>query len=246
MWDPFIITFISITFFLAGFTRSAMGFGDAVVAMPLLIVGLGTQMATPLFAIIGNMMTWVIIASDWKIIDIKAVWKLVLGAVPGIVIAVWLLQKGEQYVVLFLAMLLLTNGVMSFVKPPQIPPNRASFFAWVAGFVSGFSGGSTNLFGPPVAIYGSGMGWPPKVFRATMQSFFLPAGMMVLVSHGMAGLWTSDILYTILYALPVTLVGLFLGKKVNDRISKEVFHKVLSVIFIIMSGLMFYQFFSEV
>lgn len=245
MWEPLIITCLAIIFLTAGFARSAMGFGDAVIAMPLLILLLGTQQATPLFAITGNALTWVIIATDWKIIDLRSVWKMVAGAVPGIILAVWVLQKGEGAIVMFLAILLLVNGIMSFIKTPQIPLKWASPLAWVAGFFSGFSGGSTNLFGPPVAIYGAGMGWSPKVFRATMQSYFLPAGMIVLVGHGMSGLWTTDILLTTLYVLPSSLVGLYFGKKVNDRISKAMFQKVLAILFILMSGLMFYQFFTN-
>lgn len=245
MWEPLTISLLIIIFITAGFARSAMGFGDAVIAMPLLILLLGAQQATPLFAITGNALTWVIIATDWKVIDIKAVWKMVVGAIPGIILAVWVLQKGEEAIVLFLAILLLGNGVMSFIKTPKIPERWASPLAWIAGFFSGFSGGSTNLFGPPVAIYGAGMGWSPKVFRASMQSYFLPAGMIVLAGHGMAGLWTKDILYTTLYILPASLIGLYFGKKVNDQISKAMFQKVLAILFVLMSGLMFYQFFTN-
>ena len=56
------------------------------------------------------------------------------------------------------------------------------------------AGGAYNTNGPPVVIYATLRRWPPSRFRATMQAYFLPSSLLIAAGHGLAGLWTRDVL----------------------------------------------------
>jgi uncharacterized membrane protein YfcA len=55
--------------FVAAFIRSALGFGDAVVAMPLLAMAVGLRTATPLVAFVGPTISLLILARDWRRVE---------------------------------------------------------------------------------------------------------------------------------------------------------------------------------
>ena len=56
-----------------------------------------------------------------------------------------------------------------------------------------------------------------------MQGFFLPNSILILVSHGLAGLWTTEVLRIYLLALPVCLLALPVGGWLTGRLSKPRF-----------------------
>jgi len=47
--------------------------------------------------------------------------------------------------------------------------------------------------GPPLVVYGTLRRWPPDQFRATLQSYFLPASLAGLGGYWLAGLWVPAV-----------------------------------------------------
>jgi uncharacterized membrane protein YfcA len=72
--------------FLSTLTRSTLGFGDAVVAMPLLTLVLGIHTAAPFVALVATAITVMILWSDWQVVDVKATWRVVLAVLLGIAV----------------------------------------------------------------------------------------------------------------------------------------------------------------
>jgi uncharacterized protein len=83
--------------------------------------------------------------------------------------------------------------------------------------------------GPPLAVYGAMRRWSAQHFRATLQGYFLPVSMIGMGGYWLAGLWTSAVTHFYLSSLPVTIIGVFLGKAINHRLQGEVFLKYLYV-----------------
>lgn len=95
--------------------------------------------------------------------------------------------------------------------------------------------------GPPLAVYGAMRKWSAQHFRATLQAYFLPASVIGMVGYWLAGLWTPAVTHYYLLALPVTLLGVFLGRVVNHRLRGESFYKYLYVGLAIIGVLLFLQ-----
>ena len=59
------------TVFLSSFVRSAFGFGDALIAMPMLVIFIGIDEATPLVALISYTIAILVLIKNWAHADLK-------------------------------------------------------------------------------------------------------------------------------------------------------------------------------
>jgi uncharacterized protein len=214
----------------AAFVRSALGFGDAVVAMPLLAVCLGLKTATPLVAIIGPTLALLLLARHWAKVDWKAGARLVAASVVGIPLGILLLAKApEGPLLLALGTIVLLYGLAGLVRPGARMKGEKPGLTYLVGLVAGVLGGAYNTNGPPVVVYGMLKDWPAERFRATLQGYFLPTGLLIMLGHGAAGFWTGPVLRLYAFSLPALLLGAGLGDRAGRRISEGSFRKLLSI-----------------
>jgi uncharacterized membrane protein YfcA len=89
--------------------------------------------------------------------------------------------------------------------------------------LAGVLGGAYGMNGPPLVVYGAMRRWSPQHFRATLQGYFLPAGIVALAGYGLAGLWVPAVTHYYLISLPVALPAIFLGRVANRRLRGDVF-----------------------
>ena len=220
--------------FLSTFIRSALGFGDALIAMPLLAMLAGLEVATPLVALGASTIAITILLGAWKQVDIRATWRLVVSTLVGIPLGLLLLKAAPQAIVeALLGLVLVGFGLYSLVVP-RLPTLDNENLSYVFGLIAGILGGAYNTNGPPVVVYGALRGWSSERFRATMQGYFLPTGLTILISHGLAGLWTSTVLRLYAYALPVIVTAVVVGGWVNKRIAADRFHRVIYGFLVVM------------
>jgi hypothetical protein len=95
--------------------------------------------------------------------------------------------------------------------------------AWLFGFQAGVLGGAYGMNGPPLAVYGAMRRWEPAQFRATLQAYFLPAGVAGMVGYWAAGLWTPLVTHSFLISLPGVVVAVVLGRVAHGAIRAERF-----------------------
>jgi len=122
--------------------------------------------------------------------------------------------------------LLIGFGAYSFFTP-RMPHLRWRGFAYLFGFIAGIIGGAYNTNGPPIVVYGTLRRWSAERFRATMQGYFLPTGLLILIGHGLSGLWTGEVFRFYLSAVPGVLAGVYLGGKLNRFLAGKGFEKVV-------------------
>jgi hypothetical protein len=60
-----------------------------------------------------------------------------------------------------------------------------------------------------------------------LQGYFLPTGLMILAGHGLAGMWTAEVLRSYLYSLPVLVIGVVLGGLLNRKLTHALFAKLV-------------------
>jgi uncharacterized membrane protein YfcA len=225
-------TLVYLILFGSSFIRSTFGFGDALVAMPLLALVIGLKAATPLVALVASTIGLTILVRSWRQVRIRSAWRLIVSAAAGIPLGL-LLLKGtyEGFLKILLACILIGFAAYSLARPRLLAlRNDTSAFAF--GFVAGILGGAYNSNGPPVVIYGTLKRWDPEAFRATLQGFLFPTSLFILAGHGLAGLWTAPVLRTYLYALPLVFVAVFLGERINRAFSTDRFSKWVYVLLI--------------
>ena len=228
---------ICVLFFSTG-VRAVFGFGDALVAMPIVAMIAGLRTATPVVALISETISLAILLPNWRQLHVGSAWRLITGAFVGIPIGLMLL-KGvhEGPLKLVLAVVLIGFSVYSLVRP-VLPTLKDERWSYAFGLAAGVLGGAYNSNGPPVVVYGALRKWPPGVFRATLQGFFVASGVGVLIGHCWAGLWSDRVLTTYGLAVPVVLLSVWLGSMLNRRIPAERFVRFVYVLLILVGVLL--------
>jgi len=220
---------VLVILFLSTLVRSTFGFGDALLAMPLLALIIPIKTATPIVALIAPTIAVCLLIREWRHMDLKSTLKLILSTLVGIPLGIlYLKQINENAVNLVLALVLIVFSLYSLARP-ALHRVKSDDWAYFFGFIGGILGGAYNTNGPPVILYGIMRGWKPESFRATLQSYFLPTGAAIMIGQGLAGLWTKTVLTTYLYSLPLVLLAIVLGLEISRKIPSEKFNKYVYV-----------------
>ncbi|RMF58937.1 MAG: sulfite exporter TauE/SafE family protein [Calditrichaeota bacterium] len=231
---PTSLPLVFLILFLATFTRSALGFGGALIAMPLLTMVVGIRIATPLVAFMGITIALMILLKRWREVDVRSAFRLILASAVGVPVGIQLLQRVPEGLVKgILGFVLILFGVYQWLSP-QLPQVNSLILEFLFGFFAGVLGGAYNINGPLIVVYGTLRKWKPEHFRATLQGYFLPTGIVILVSHKLAGLWTGQVFQYYFYSLPIILLGILIGGWAHKRLTAPIFLKVVYAFLILM------------
>jgi hypothetical protein len=207
-----------VVVFVATLVRSVFGFGEALIAVPLLALLMPVKEAAPLAVLISITIAVVILLKDWHFVHIRSAGWLVLFTMPGIPVGLWLLRAvSESRVKAILAAIIIAFSLYSLTSRRQneLKDDR---FAWFFGFSAGILGGAYGMNGPPLAIYGALRRWSPGYFRATLQAYFLPASVAGMVGYWIAGLWTPAVSNFYVLSVPGVVLASFFGRSLNRRL----------------------------
>jgi len=231
----YIFILVLLVIFIASLTRSTFGFGDALIAMPLLALFISIKTATPVVAVMGLAISIAILYDDWRHISLKSIWILVLFSLIGIPIGLIFLKGAAEYAIkISLAVVLIVFGLYKILRP-NLFVLKSRKLAFLFGLISGILGGAYNTNGPPIIIYGTLRKWKPEMFRAVLQGVFLPTNFFIIIGHGFAGLWTKEVWHLMLFSLPIIFLAFIIGNKINKIIPAEKF-TILVYIFLIIIG----------
>lgn len=220
---------VLLVVFAATLIRSAFGFGEALVAVPLLALRLPIRVAAPLAVLLSITTAGVVVAQDWRKIHLRSASLLVAASLAGIPLGLLLLRTGEQRMIkAALAILVLAFSGYSLSRR-QLPELKtdSSLGLLACGFCAGVLGGAFGMNGPPLVVYGSMRRWSAQHFRATLQAYFLPASILGFLGFWLAGLWTPIVTRLYLWSLPVMLPAILLGRALNDRMEGDKFLRLV-------------------
>ncbi len=225
---------VGLILFMSAFMSSTFGFGGALLAMPLLTLVLGLHQATPLFALVGTTRAAIILATDWQQVEFASTWRLIVANLAGIPVGVYLLKAlPSPWIIHTIGVLLVLYGVYRLTGA-RLPKVESPYWALPFGFLAGVLGGAYNTNGPPAVVYGNMRRWPPDQFRATLQGYFFPTGIGILISHGLGGLWTLHMLQLYGIAFPGLLIAIWLGGWCNQHLPVERFQVLLSILLVVL------------
>lgn len=233
----FVLPVVSILA-LAAFARGMLGFGNALIAMPLLALVVSIQIASPVVALANLTGILIILAGNWRSVDFKAAWRLVLGCLIGIPIGLYFIKNANESLVRIILGVILAVFGLYYLISPRLPYLRDERTSYAFGLASGILGGAYNSNGPPIVIYGALRRWPPESFRATLQGVFLPTNLMVIAGHVVAGLMTPSVLKLYAYSFPFMVGATLLGITLGKRIPQGQFNRIVYGFLVVMGVLL--------
>jgi hypothetical protein len=208
--------------FFATFIRSALGFGEALIAVPLLALSMPVQVAAPLAVLVSITVAVVVVIQDWRQVHFRSAGWLVLSTLFGIPLGLLLLKTVPESVVKsILGAFIIAFALYSLTgRKPELHNDR---LAPLFGFTAGILGGAYGMNGPPLVVYGVLRRWQPAQFRATLQGYFLIASIVGMAGYAATGLWTRTVSNYFLLSLPLALIAVFLGHAIHRRLSSARF-----------------------
>lgn len=226
--------------FLATFIRSALGFGEALVAVPLLALVLPVRVAAPLAVLVSITVALIVVIQDWRNVHVRSAGWLVASTLFGIPLGLWLLKTvPESIVKAILGAFIIAFALYSLAgRKPELHSDR---LAALFGFIAGILGGAYGMNGPPLVVYGVLRRWQPIQFRATLQGYFLIASMVGMAGYAVTGLWTRTVSRYFLFSLPLALIAIFLGRAIHRRLSSARFLVCVNLGLIVIGVLLLKQ-----
>lgn len=232
---------IALVVFVAAAIQGIMGFGGALVAMPLLVTLVGMQTATPAYAIIGTLAT-LLNAIRWRAhVTLRDLMQLVVPAAVGIPIGVVFLGRMDAVLVTRTLGAILIGYALYNLAGWKTPPLHGRRWAVAAGFSSGILSGAFNTGGPPVIVYADACGWTAERFRGNLQTYFVLISGFLLAAHALSGHFTLSVWRTALIGLPALVAGQLLGVRLCRYINPLRFRQlVLALLLILGVHLLFF------
>jgi uncharacterized membrane protein YfcA len=238
-----LAVYAMIVLFIATLIRSAFGFGEALVAVPLLALRMPLAVATPLAVLVSVMVAGAIILQDRRHVEWGSAIGLILPSLIGIPLGLLLLAKGDSHLVrLILGIIIVVFSAYSLTGDVKSRLPR-SHWGWLigCGFLSGVLGGAFGMNGPPLAFYGALRRWSPQRFRATLQGYFLPASAAGLLGYFALGLMGGAVTRYFLLSLPGAAVAFSLGRAINQRLKDHDFIRFVYVGLIVIGTVLIAQ-----
>ena len=218
---------ILVVVFFATLIRSTFGFGEGLIAVPLLALRIPVAVAAPVVVLLSITIAAVVVMQDWRKIHVRSTGWLLAPTLVGTPLGIVLLTSIHQHLVkaaLATVLLLFSGYFLLGKKPPELHSDNR---AWLlgCGFFAGVLGGAYGMNGPPLVIYGAMRRWSPQHFRATLQGYFLPASIVAMAGYWFSGLWVPAVTRYYLIALCAALPAIFLGRIINHRLRGDAFLK---------------------
>ena len=234
------------TALLGGCVQGAAGFGFGMVCMSLLATVLDVREAVPLSSMMGLLVGGAVLFRWRSHFAWRNAAPLVIGGLVGVPIGVELLTTlEERWLLLGLGVLLTVYSTWSLVRERrERTTDRRPVSTWwglPAGLAGGIIGGTFNLGGPPVVLYGMLRGWGQGVFIATIQVvFFVFVGFqLTLLAH--KGDVTTDTVLTGAVAAPALLAGVYLGGKLTSKLDPATFRRAVLVMLLLVGGVFLFR-----
>jgi uncharacterized protein len=235
--DGIALGFYLVAAFMGGFASGIAGF-----AMGFVVSGIWLHILTPVetttlivgygFLTQGYGVWRLRHALNWKLLG-----PFIIGSVVGVPIGTMLLTYVDAaYLRGAAGVLLVIYAVYGLTQPALKPaPDNASADAGI-GLANGVLAGLTGLPGFIITVWCQLRGWKKDFQRAVFQPVMLAAIAANVVSLGIAGAITADVMRLYVIGLPAMLAGLWIGFKLYGKLDDAAFRKVILVL-LLLAGL---------
>src|SRR5262245_37785586 len=98
-WSMSANVFVVSVFFAATLVRSALGFGEALIAVPLLAFVLPVEIAAPVAVLVSITVAVVVLVRDWRHVNLRSAAWLVGFTCLGIPVGLFLLRAVPEPIV---------------------------------------------------------------------------------------------------------------------------------------------------
>jgi uncharacterized membrane protein YfcA len=213
-------TALIIAVFIASFVQMNVGFGFALLSVPLMSLGLRTQDAVVISTFLGLTTSGLQAWKGRRVARWDLVRRLTTASILGIPFGLVVFKQLDPNVLkavlgvgVLIATYLLVRGVDLM--------HRGSSLEWSVGLLSGALASSLSTNGPPLVFALQGRKLPIDVFRSTISVVFVVSGAVAMMAFVGTGEVRAEAVAGMVLAIPALVVGIVLGLKIRPHINEE-------------------------
>ncbi len=214
------------------------------LATPLMALVMPADQAIGLLLPILMLADVFAVALHWRRWNGRLVWLLIPGAVVGVTIGTYFITNAPTRTLqIALGVIVLLFAIYKIFEKRILGLFHYQPRDWhglVAGTITGFSSALAHTGGPPVSVYLLMQDISPGVFNATAAIFFLILNWIKVPYYWYAGLFNFQLLWQVVWILPLVPVGVWLGKQFSNKVNKETFDRVMVALLVIASILLIF------
>ena len=237
------ILFVLVQFF-ANFVQAVTGFGGGPISMPpsMALVGVGNAKAAVTCILWATCL--IITIREIRNIDLKQLGIILAGMVPGVFVGMWLFSTLPlRILMLIYGIIVILIGARRLFLPTAGELPKALRIA--ALILSGLMQGMFTSGGPFLVIYSVSAIPDKNRFRATMSTVWTVINTYMVISMFRQGMYADGASYLVLYSIVPVALAIFIGKKVADKLDRELFLKVVYALLMVSGALLIYNYFIQ-
>ncbi len=234
MFDIQILAIAAVSIMMGAFMQGCLGFGFGMLSVPPMMMILPAEIVIPVQIPLSLML---IIPLAWQVrhhFEYKLVIPLIIGAVIGMPIGIWILYHLNGNVLkLIVGLVLVALPIIMLMGWTRPLPNKLYTLIPV-GMLSATMQGSMSISAPPIILFLTNQGMDKDLFRANVLLYFGGLGVISLTSFAMKGMYTGNILVMMAILFIMVPIGGFAGAKLSKHIPQQLFRTATLVV----SGIM--------
>jgi hypothetical protein len=229
--SPIEIVYCSVVMIASYALRGSTGFG-AAAAMPLLALVVPLKVLIPAWTLIGLTAGVMLLGRDRAHIAWRDMLRLWPSGLVGVAVGLYAFTALDaRTLAQGLGGLILLYGLYSLwlTSRPQIrwqasPRVIAPIAGALGGAVGTTFGTMASVF---FAIYFDVIRMAKESFRASMSAVLVALGIVRGLGYWAVGEYNRDVLVTVAIALPMMLVGIFIGNRIHTGVSELAFRRLV-------------------
>ena len=212
------------------------GFGTALVAAPLLTFYIPVDKVIPLLALLDFAAALITFLYDRKNVSWPELKRLIPLMIGGSLIGVTILLYSRPDILLpmlgFFVVAYSLYALSGYKKTHSFSKLASIPFGVIGGVFSALFGSGGFLY----AIYLMGRLEDKTSFRVT-QSFLIKCSTLTrAILFLIAGIYNRSLLLTALSCLPAMVIGLYIGRHITLKLSREQFLRIVNIV-VLLSGI---------
>ncbi len=229
--DIFIFIFVIL---LASVLQTSTGFGFSILATPFLLLIFETREAIQINIILSLFISLSLLTKIKRDIDFGIIKRFVLGSAIGLPMGIMIFIFLDVEKLKFgISLIILLVTIMLILK---LRINQSKGRDLIVGGLSGSLTSSIGMPGPPLLLYFSGTETSKEKLRGTTLAFYLFIYSTSLIMQIIFVGTNKTIWVTSSFALPLVLVGLYLGQLLFKRINQRIF-RIFTYVILLFTGL---------
>ncbi|MEW6574450.1 MAG: sulfite exporter TauE/SafE family protein [Bacillota bacterium] len=237
------IFLIVITIGLAHFLFASFGFGNVIVALPLLSLFWNIKLAVPVLVILSVIGAVQIIISDKCTIEWKSLINILIPASLGLPLGIFIYAIGTPRVLEKILGLVIAFYVLKeLIIEKEINLSRHKIIGALFSFLGGVAEGAIGTGGPFMVLASKNVTNTKEVFRSTLLLVWIILGLIwffnyVFLVKGPV----IPVAIPVMVSLPVVVFTQRMGSRFYHRLSQDMFSKLVNLLLLLTGILLLFR-----